>query len=281
MKPLNLDSDAERLGAFVDGELDLPSQLAMEAQAEQDEALRARLDELQRTRRTLRDGATYHAVPDALRARLAALAPRSVAAPVTTRTEGSAPNVAAASARGAAIGIAERLRGFLGWRPAAVVLAGVLVLGVALNVVWLQSFEASRTADEVVTSHVRATLGERLVDVASSDHHTVKPWLSSHLDFSPPVVELKGPGASFLGGRVDYVDGRPVAALVYRQGQHIVTSFLWPASGGASEPRFSRQRGFETAHWIAGDMDHWVVSDLNPTEFRNVVAEIRQLEAGR
>jgi len=223
MKPLNLDSDAERLGAFVDGELDLPSQLAMEAQAEQDEALR-------------------------------------------TRTTNS---------------LADRLRGFLGWRPMATVLAGVLVLGVAINVAWLQSFDASRTADEVVTSHVRATLGQRLVDVESSDHHTVKPWLSSRLDYSPPVVELKGPGASFLGGRIDYVDGRPVAALVYRQGQHVVTSFLWPASGGASEPRFSRQRGFETAHWVAGDMDHWVVSDLNPTEFRNVVAEIRQLEAGR
>jgi anti-sigma factor RsiW len=280
MKPLNLDSDAERLGAFVDSELDLESQLAMEAQAEQDEALRARIDELQRTRRTVREGATYHAAPDAVRARLAALAPRAVAAPVASRTEGSGSQAVVAAARPAG-GLAGWLHGFLDWRPAAAVLAGVFVLGVALNIAWLQSFEASRTADEVVTSHVRATLGQRLVDVAASDHHTVKPWLSSRLDYSPPVVELKGPGASFLGGRIDYVDGRPVAALVYRQGQHVVTSVLWPSGGGTSEPQFSRQRGFETAHWVAGNMDHWVVSDLNPTEFRNVVAEIRQLEAGR
>jgi anti-sigma factor RsiW len=290
MNPLKLDNDAERLGAFVDGELDLPGQLAMEAQAEQDEALRARIDELQRSRRAVREGATYHAAPDALRRRLADLAPRTAGAPLAPdaaegRRAHAAPDVPAPAQPGtrrpAGGGIAGWLQGWLGWRPAATVLAGVLALGVAINVAWLQSLESGRTADEVVTSHVRATLGQRLVDVASSDHHTVKPWLSAHLDYSPPVAEPKGSGAALLGGRVDYVDGRPVAALVYRQGQHVVTSFLWPTAGGSSEPAFARQRGFETAHWVAGGMTHWVVSDLNPTEFRGFVGEVRELEGTR
>ena len=290
MNPLKLDNDAERLGAFVDGELDLPGQLAMEAQAEQDEALRARIEELQRSRRGVREGATYHAAPDALRRRLADLAPRTADPPPAhdaadarrshARPDPTSPAPAVAR-RPDDRGIAGWLHGWLGWRPAAAVLAGVLVVGVAINVAWLQSLESGRTADDVVTSHVRATLGQRLVDVASSDHHTVKPWLSAHLDYAPPVAEPKGSAASLLGGRVDYVDGRPVAALVYRQGQHVVTSFLWPAAGGPSEPAFARQRGFETAHWVAGGMTHWVVSDLNPTEFRAFVGEVRELEGAR
>ena len=92
--------------------------------------------------------------------------------------------------------------------------------------------------DEAVASHVRSTLGPHLVDVASSDHHTVKPFLSSKLGFSPPVYELQLPGSVFVGGRVDYLDGQPVAALVYRQGEHVVNAFVWP-SGRATASRNS------------------------------------------
>ena len=132
----------------------------------------------------------------------------------------------------------------------------MVVVAVSLNLVWLRSAQDERLLDDVVASHVRSTLGQHLVDVASSDHHTVKPWLSSKLDFSPPVNELPIPGSVFVGGRVDYLDGRPVAALVYRQGQHVVNAFVWPSSEKDSKPAFSRERGFQTAHWSSGGMTH-------------------------
>ena len=138
----------------------------------------------------------------------------------------------------------------------------VAALAVGLNLAWLNSSQDSRLLDEVVASHVRSTLGQHLVDVASSDRHTVKPWLSSKLDFSPPVNELQIPRSVFLGGRVDYLDGHPVAALVYRQGEHVVNSFVWPGAAPDSKVELSTARGFQTAHWSQGGMTHW--SDLGP-----------------
>jgi anti-sigma factor RsiW len=117
--------------------------------------------------------------------------------------------------------------------------------------------------------------------VASSDHHTVKPWLSSKLDFSPPVKELQIPDSVFLGGRVDYLDGRPVAALVYRQGAHVVNSFVWPSGGKDSKPDFLEERGFRTAHWSQGGMNHWVISDVNVEEFKAVVRAVRLADSDR
>jgi anti-sigma factor RsiW len=269
------DNEAERLSAFVDGELDLQSHLAIERAAAADESLRQRIDELQRMRQSIRAGATYHAAPSELHARLARLAP--------TRPAEAPASVAPASRARAPIGRAavDAVSRWLAWRPlaASFALAGLVL--VTANVVWLRGQGEDRIADDVVASHVRASLGQHVVDVASSDHHTVKPWLSARLDFSPPVTELSLPGSAFLGGRVDYLDGRPVAALVYRQGQHLVTSFVWPASGDDSDATFARQRGFETAHWVHGRMNHWVVSDLNRNEFRIVVDAIRQQESAR
>jgi len=265
------DHDAERLSAFVDQELDLQSHLAIEREAAADESLRQRIDELRRLRQSIREGATYHAAPSELRARLARLAP---AAPVETR----ASQMPRPSAGRAAV---DALSRWLAWRPLAASFAFAALVLATGNVAWLRLQGEERLADDVVASHVRASLGQHVVDVASSDHHTVKPWLSARLDFSPPVIELSLPDSTFLGGRVDYLDGRPVAALVYRQGQHLVTSFVWPASGGDTDPAFARQRGFETAHWVRGGMNRWVVSDLNRNEFRIVVEAMRQQEAAR
>jgi anti-sigma factor RsiW len=146
------------------------------------------------------------------------------------------------------------------------------------NLWWLNSSHDDRLMDEVTASHVRSTLGQHLVDVASSDHHTVKPWLSSKLDFSPPVPDLKEAGSTFLGGRVDYLDGRPVAALVYRQGQHVVNSFVWPGTSAEGAPRFAIERGYRSAHWSRNGMTHWVISDLSDQEFRALVRAIEKAE---
>ncbi len=254
MKP---QIETQRINAFVDGELDLVNQLEMEERMAQDSGLRAQVDVLRQLRVAIREGAEYHAAPDALRRRMAAmLAPEPA---VRTRPA----NMAVA------------LQRWSGWRPMATSFGLVATLALALNVAWIRTTQDDRLMDDVVASHVRSTLGQHLVDVASSEHHVVKPWLSSKLDFSPPVNELQIPGSVFLGGRVDYLDGHPVAALVYRQGEHVVNSFVWPGAGKDSSPDFSSQRGFQTAHWSQAGMTHWVISDVNREEFKVVVSAVR------
>lgn len=245
--------EALQLNAFVDCELDLTSRLEIEKRVREDAILRARVDGLHQLREAVRENAAYHTAPPALRERVAT----TVAPQLAARTRPSASNVAT-------------LR-WLGWRPMVVSIGLVAAVAVAITPAWLHSARESRLAEEVIASHVRATLGQHLVDVASSDHHIVKPWLSAKLDFSPPVRELQLPGSVFLGGRVDYLDGRPVAALVYRQGAHVVSSFVWPTTVADSAAVFSMERGYQVARWARGGMNHWVISDVNRQEFEAVV----------
>jgi len=206
-----------------------------------------------------------------LRERIAGLAKASrppQAQPAPRRSQGAGQRLAAA------------LAGWLDWRPLVVSMAAAVVLAVTLNVVLLRSSKQERLMDEAVASHVRSTVGPHLVDVLSSDHHTVKPFLSARLGFSPPVAELPLPGSVFVGGRVDYLDGRPVAALVYRQGEHVVNSFVWPDSAGNSNPEFATERGYRIAHWSQGGMHHCVISDVNREEFQRLVEAVRSTAAG-
>ena len=132
----------------------------------------------------------------------------------------------------------------------------------------IPSSRSELIAGEIIASHARSILTGHLASVESSERHTVKPWLSSKLDFSPVVADLAGEGFPLLGARVDYVDRRPVAALVYARRKHVLNLFVWPESGAAHVPasrRLSRQ-GYNVVHWSDGGMAYWVVSDLNAKE---------------
>jgi anti-sigma factor RsiW len=128
---------------------------------------------------------------------------------------------------------------------------------------------------EAVANHARATLANRLTDVASSDRHTVKPWLSSRLDYSPPVQDFAADGWPLIGGRLDYLGGQPVATLVYRYREHTIDVFVRPLTGGASPARsLTKLRGFNVAHAAGAGMEWWGVSDLSADVLQSLVARL-------
>jgi len=122
-------------------------------------------------------------------------------------------------------------------------------------------------ATELIAGHVRSLMANHIADVVSSDQHTVKPWLDAKLDFAPPVVDLVNDGFPLLGGRLDYLDKRQVAALVYKRREHFINLFVWPTQLGTdSGVKTMSRQGYQLLHWTTGDMNYWAVSDVNAND---------------
>src|SRR6266516_2048179 len=124
-------------------------------------------------------------------------------------------------------------------------------------------------ATQLIASHVRSLMADHLTDVASSDQHTVKPWLDTKLDFAPPVIDLSSEGFPLIGGRLDYLDNHLVAALIYQRRTHFINLFIWPTKPGASETTKTMTRqGYRLLHWVDPDFNYWAVSDVNDSELQ-------------
>ena len=132
---------------------------------------------------------------------------------------------------------------------------------------------------EVITSHVRSLMPGHLTDVPSSDQHTVKPWFNGKLDYSPPVYDFAGRGYPLLGGRLEYVGGRSVSALVYGRRQHIINVLLWPSDRGAAGAATQTRQGYHVLHWATPDYTYWAVSDLNLAELREFEQLLQQADS--
>jgi anti-sigma factor RsiW len=196
----------------------------------------------------IREKADYHKAPESLAADVLAALPADAPAP-----RRAAP-------------------GWRFWLAQGAALAGVALLTWAVTVAWLRPGEDERHAEDILAAHVRATLGRHLIDVASSDQHTVKPWLSERLPYSPPVADLSAQGYVLAGARIERVGGQPVAVLVYKRRLHTIDAYVWPVRDAVGRVELSRD-GFQLERFGAGGWAWWLVSDLN----RNELDDLGQL----
>ena len=165
------------------------------------------------------------------------------------------------------------------WRWASVAASLLLVAAVSWMVTtrWAKSSEETLLVNDIVSSHVRSMMANHVTDVASSDSHTVKPWFSGKLDYSPPAKDLTEQGFRLVGGRLDYLENRPVAALVYQRSQHFINLFVWPSNEIATgkEQQLARQ-GYNLIHWNQAGMTYWLVSELNLPELEECARLLKQ-----
>lgn len=230
------------LDAYVDRELEPDALRAIRAHLAGCAACRGRVAERQALGRLVRS-APYYSAPDRLRTRIA-------------------------SAHAAKSRVMSRV---VTWAAAAAV---VVAVGGGFTLLRSASTRHDVIVEAVVDGHVRSLMADHLFDVQSSDRHTVKPWFLGKLDFSPPVDDLAAIGFPLVGGRLDFLDGRPVAALVYRRQQHTINLFV-STSAAVPEPLESRTvRGFHVRHWSRDGMSFWAVSDLNDRELNDFVNAI-------
>jgi anti-sigma factor RsiW len=225
------------LGGLVDGELDAANVAMVEAHAVRCEGCREELDRLQALRNLLKSDAVRHRAPERLRQRIAAL---------PEFKEGRA--------------VRQWLPGWL-----APGLVGALAASLAF-VGFLPPGGQSVIDEEVVSSHVRSLQPGHLTDVETTNQHIVKPWFNGRIDFSPPVPELADHGFPLAGGRLDSIDGKTVAAIVYHRRLHTVNLFVWPAKD-AVERSFVKD-GFAVVEWSRSGLRFAAVSDIPPGELR-------------
>src|SRR6516225_156972 len=130
-------------------------------------------------------------------------------------------------------------------------------------------------ADEVVSAHIRSLQALHLMDVATSDQHTVKPWFNGRMDVAPPVIDLTAESFTLLGGRLDYIDGEPVAAVVYQRRKHVINLFVAQHLGARHARAVAESiHGYNVRHWSQDDLDFWAVSDLAGDELNEFVQKI-------
>jgi anti-sigma factor RsiW len=138
----------------------------------------------------------------------------------------------------------------------------------------LRDAREDRVLGDAISAHLRSLQGDHLTDVLSSDHHTVKPWFNGRVDLAPPVPDLTAQGFTLIGGRLDFLDGQPVAALVYRRRAHVINVFVGQALGAAAAgPQMQVVQGFNVLRWRNGGLSIIAVSDLNREELQEFEAK--------
>ncbi|MGB7076359.1 MAG: anti-sigma factor [Xanthobacteraceae bacterium] len=164
-------------------------------------------------------------------------------------------------------------RSFFGGFAVGTALSAAIAATVVVGV--FRSDRDRTVADEIVSAHIRSLQPGHLMDVETSDQHTVKPWFDGKVDVAPPVIDLTAEGFTLLGGRLDYIDGEPVASVVYKRRKHVINLFVAQRLGATHANVTDRTiQGYNVRHWSAGGLDFWAVSDLDPAALDEFVQKI-------
>jgi anti-sigma factor RsiW len=239
---MNCQQAKPLIDPYADGELEASAILELEKHLESCSACALTFRNLQSLQKTLKQDALYFTAPAELRDRIQSELP----SPAKTFPRRAVWN--------------------WNWLTTAVSGAFAACLALLLTTTLLHSSNQS-LAREIVSSHIRSLMASHALDVVSTDQHTVKPWFNGKLDFSPPVKDLAPQQFPLIGGRLDYIDGRNVAALVFQRHKHVINLFIWPATEKDSRPApVTTIQGYNLVHWSDSQMTFWAVSDVNEND---------------
>lgn len=253
-----------RVQAYFDGEVDAVSAAEVEMHTEHCAECRTMLQDLRQTRAAIRRVVARDGAPAELRRRIlraldeeAEVLPTPVKRPRIARSDPSA----------------WRTRPF--WIGALSGIGGATAAA-ALAFFTLTPSLSSPLLDAVVAAHVRSLMSAHLIDVVSTDRHTVKPWFAGHTDVSPAVADFAPQGYRLVGGRVDYVDNQRPAVVVYQHGRHVINVFTW-ATPQRMLPQNSTRNGYHVACWTVGNLESCAVSDTSREELQGLVRLLQNL----
>jgi mycothiol system anti-sigma-R factor len=248
---MNCDEAGKSLNAYVDGELDLSHQLELETHVDGCTDCKSELEQIANFKALVRSNMPVYQAPPELRSRI-----RS-----TLRKESKA-----------------NYEWFFAYGRQLACAAALVVLGCALSWTWLSLSprKDNQLITDAISNHARSLMVSHLVDCVSNDEHTVRPWFNGKLDYSPPVPDLAQAGFALKGGRIDILDRRPVAALVYEHGKHVINLFIWPAGDRKIDVNLQSQRGY---HFCAGNIsgfNYFCISDVNGPDLEAFEDEVRE-----
>ena len=254
-------AESLRVQAYFDGELDALSAADVERHCEACAECRGLLKDLEQVRTALRQDLTYPRTPPVLRARIMRALDQ----------EGTSQSPYLNAGR------------LMSWRPRPFwkgAFSGIAGTAIAAGIAFFLLVPplTNPLLEDLVSAHVRSLMPDHLIDVVSTDKHTVKPWFAGHTDVSPVVADFAQHGYRLIGGRADYLDRQRAAVVVYQHGSHVINVFSWAATKG-HVPKNTTRNGYHLAFWRTGNLEYCAVSDTGWDELNGLVQLLQDLGA--